>query len=400
MRLGLAPPSVSWTDPNAKAEASVADVLRIFTEASLDNLFVVAGLVFLGLAVIGKASGQIQLGRGGRAAAGFLGPALIVAGLVIHAGHPKPASGSSPAVTPVPTDTTQHSTPPRTPAPVSPPSHERGNASAGGPPQQPAPAPAEQPARRPTPPQLSLRTFHATSTVAPHPEVRVEVPAGYKIISGGARVDYQEPGNLLTASYPEGTSAWVARSKDHQLPSPAQIEAWAVALYDPTNDWDVQIVSVTSSRVAHPTASVSLPEGYTMTGGGAQANWGTEGSLLTASYPHGPRTWEARSKDHRVSEPATLTVYVIGIRPINGAPSPQSRQFPSQSGRENHPHATARVGAGYVLVGGGALVNWEGQGNLLTASYPDGRGGWTVASKDHIDPDPAVIVAYALGVPQ
>ena len=398
---------MSWTDPNAKAEAGVADFLRIFTEASLDNLFVVAGLVFLALAVIGNVSGKIQLGRGGRIAASILGPILITAGLVIH-------SQQHIESTPPPDAKVGNPPPPPTGAAARPPSHAPRNVPAGGPPQQPTPAPAVQPPapapevlnpeparpQKPTPPQLSLRTFHATSTAAPHPEVRVVVPAGYKIISGGARVDWQGQGNLLTASYPEGTSAWVARSKDHQLASPAPIEAWAVALYDPTNDWDVQIVSATSSREAHPTASVTLAEGYTMTGGGAQANWATEGSLLTASYPHGTRTWEARSKDHRVSEPATLTVYVIGIRPSNGAPSPESRQFQSQSGRANHPHATALVGAGYVLVGGGALVNWEGQGNLLTASYPDGHGGWTVDSKDHIDPDPAVIVAYALGMPQ
>jgi hypothetical protein len=59
-----------------------------------------------------------------------------------------------------------------------------------------------------------------------------------------------------------------------------------------------------------------------------------------------------------------------------------------------------RVDEGYVLVGGGAKVNWEGAGNLLTASYPDAQGGWTAASKDHVSPDPAVIVAYALGVPK
>jgi len=254
----------------------------------------------------------------------------------------------------------------------------------------PPPAPAR--------PALTVQLFHATSPLAAHPEVRVTVPAGYKIIGGGAHVEYDGPGNMLTASYPDGPSAWVAKSKDHHQPSLARLEAWAVALFDPNDEWDVRVVSERSSPTSHPTVSATLPEGYTITGGGAEAHWTGDGSLLTASYPQSSRSWQARSKDHIKPDPAALTVYVIGIRPRNGAPSPESVFFKAQSGRQSHPSATASVQSGYVLVGGGAEVNWQGAGNLLTASYPDGQGGWIAASKDHIVSDPAVIIAYAIGI--
>jgi len=234
--------------------------------------------------------------------------------------------------------------------------------------------------------------------LASHPEVRVTVPTGYKIIGGGAHVEYQGPGNMLTASYPAGSSTWVARSKDHEEPSPARLEAWAVALYDPNDEWDVRIVSATSSPASHPVASVTLPDGYTMTGGGAVAHWTSNGSLLTASYPQSSRSWQARSKDHIKPDPAALTVYVIGIRPRNGASPPENFIVKSQSARLSHPNTTATLPAGYLLVGGGAAVDWQGAGNLLTASYPDGGDGWIAFSKDHLVADPAVITAYAIGV--
>ena len=64
----------------------------LFTETSLDTMFVVAGLAFLGIAVVGNVTGKITPGRGGRNASGVLGPILIAIGLVVHSGHgsPKP----------------------------------------------------------------------------------------------------------------------------------------------------------------------------------------------------------------------------------------------------------------------------------------------------------------------
>jgi len=56
-----------------------------------------------------------------------------------------------------------------------------------------------------------------------------------------------------------------------------------------------------------------------------------------------------------------------------------------------------------TLTGGGAIVNWEAGagGNLLTASRPISRGGqpymgWEARGKDHLDPAPAMITAYAI----
>ena len=50
------------------------------------------------------------------------------------------------------------------------------------------------------------------------------------------------------------------------------------------------------------------------------------------------------------------------------------------------------------MVGGGARVNYTGEGNLLTASYPLDSTTWKASAKDHIRNDPATIDVCALGI--
>jgi hypothetical protein len=69
-----------------------------------------------------------------------------------------------------------------------------------------------------------------------------------------------------------------------------------------------------------------------------------------------------------------------------------------------HPEAQVWLPPGYTLTGGGAFDLWQGNGNLLTASYPirqseDGPyNGWAAAGKDHIEPESAVLAVYAIGI--
>lgn len=246
-------------------------------------------------------------------------------------------------------------------------------------------------------PPIALRTFSSTGNPASHPVAEVEVPSEYKIIGGGARVNWTGSGNLLTSSYPATLQRWVATSKDHREKDPATITVWAVAIHDPADQWEVRVFQQTSTQANHPSASVSVPSDYTMTGGGAQVHWTGAGNLLTASFPAGPHRWEARSKDHGDPSPATITVYAIGVRARNGATFPETRVFHNESVSRQHPNSTVEVEDGYILLSGGALVNWTGLGNLLYASWPAGDGSWTAASKDHQWASPATITVYAIG---
>ncbi|MEP0919350.1 hypothetical protein NC981_21195 [Leptolyngbya sp. DQ-M1] len=258
------------------------------------------------------------------------------------------------------------------------------------------------PAIPPIPPMppLNLHVFtHHEGHQRNYPVASFTVPDGYKIISGGAKVNWNGYGNLLTASFPDNRTTWVAKAKDHGTADPATITIRVIALYDPNNEWEVEIESEPSGPEHHPGSVATLLSEYILTGGGAQAHWTTEGSLLTASCPQGSQSWKASSKDHEYPEAVLITAYAIGIRPRNGAQNPEMKIFPKTSPAEQHPSVDVPVEPGYTLVGGGAQVNWTGHGNLLTASYPSEDGtAWQVSSKDHINASPATITGYAIGV--
>jgi hypothetical protein len=63
---------------------SAGEILKVLTECSSDNLFVLTGLAFTALAVVGNVW-LIQPGKGGRITSAVVGPILLVSGLWMHA---------------------------------------------------------------------------------------------------------------------------------------------------------------------------------------------------------------------------------------------------------------------------------------------------------------------------
>jgi len=203
---------------------------------------------------------------------------------------------------------------------------------------------------------------------------------------------------MLTASYPSGNNSWIGAGKDHEIVSPATVTVTAVALLDPDNKWDVIISYATSEPASHPTVIAHLPPGYTMTGGGAFVAYTGAGNLLTASFPNSASSWEARSKDHDILDPARITAYAIGLRSLTGLRLEQLIR--SETGAvAQHPSATVSMDRDFAITGGGAINNWTGAGNLLTASVPAGGDVlWAANGKDHIHPSPSSITVYAIGI--
>jgi len=66
-----------------RVEKVMGDILKILTECSFDNLFVLTGLAFTGIAIVGNVW-RIQPGKWGRLGSATLGLMLICAGLWIH----------------------------------------------------------------------------------------------------------------------------------------------------------------------------------------------------------------------------------------------------------------------------------------------------------------------------
>lgn len=247
-------------------------------------------------------------------------------------------------------------------------------------------------------PDFILKTFTATSALAAHPEVSFTVPPEYKIISGGCRDNFTGVGNMLTACYPQDERTWVGRGKDHAISDPATLDIFVTAVYDPKNEWIVYLQSATSSASAVPTVTATLPQGYTLTGGGAFVTYSGWGQLLTASYPESVRSWTARAKQHMVDDSEAVTSISIGIQPRNGMEMPVPVIFSNRSNVASHPSTSVQVDAGYTMTGGGALADWRTEGSLLVSSFPSDTNTWTVKSKDHLRGEATSILGYGIGI--
>ena len=106
---------------------------------------------------------------------------------------------------------------------------------------------------------IKIDVFTAESSDAQHPEVAVEVPDEYKLLGGGAFDHWIGPGNLLTASYPLSSNVWRVAGKDHTDVEVARITGYAIAIFDPNDEWETMIVSNTGVTAAHPNATATLP---------------------------------------------------------------------------------------------------------------------------------------------
>jgi hypothetical protein len=121
-----------------------------------------------------------------------------------------------------------------------------------------------------------------------YPYIDAGIPEDHVLISGGFHVDWKlkpnDAGNLATASFPNSTYSWYARSKDHGVISPAGLHVWAIGIKEKIPDVSrvKGIICSEESYFAesHPHSTVTLKGGYAMTGGGANVHYDGPGNLL------------------------------------------------------------------------------------------------------------------------
>jgi len=250
-----------------------------------------------------------------------------------------------------------------------------------------------------TPKIRSIKLFHATGDSAAHPTAQVSVPSGWKMVGGGARVNWSGMGSLMFGCYPSDEKTWRAHAKDHAAASPANIDVWAIGIEDPKDEWEVRFVHETSDSAEWPTKSVTVPEGFSLVGGGALTHWAKQGLLLTESFPIDSRTWRASAKDHIAPEAGTLEVFAIGLRPRNGSAAPEVIRTVISTAAAQHPNGECQAPSGTLPIAGGVKANWKTQGSLLTASYPT-TNGWAGASKDHQNGEAVTLDIACLSIPR
>jgi hypothetical protein len=176
--------------------------------------------------------------------------------------------------------------------------------------------------------------------------------------------------------------------------STVQLDCYAYTTPDSQQHWEVSAVLPPDAR-----------DGAVVVGGGGwvQGNETSAGALLTCSCPTRDLDgWVVASKDHLDKDPHRLSVYLLALR-IDGMRRDDLRwlvqTFEAKSARQEHPTAEVSVPEDYLMLSGGFWVDWHGEGNLATASFPNAaQNGWIAKSKSHIKPDAATITAYAVGI--
>lgn len=246
-----------------------------------------------------------------------------------------------------------------------------------------------------------LKVFHSRphdqTTRVQHPQARVIVEDGWKVLSGGATVKYYSHGQLLFKSCPIIESGipkgWEAQSKDHHKADRGQIQVHAVAIHDPFDEWDVKVASATSAEGKVAASEATVPDGYTLVGGGADVKWraNTPGMALSMCFPGPTRSWygwaEQQTFNGGKESRGTITTFAIGLKHKSGNFQLKPRLLESTVEKLQHPSETVfATDAGYAIVGGGGRVlRRSGQGvGFLTDLTPseDGRS-FFAGAKDH-----------------
>jgi hypothetical protein len=274
--------------------------------------------------------------------------------------------------------------------------------------------------------RFTVHITSETSDVASRPTARVTVPKGYKLLSGGARNNWTARGSFLTASFPDvaasggSPGAWEVRGKDHlgdsdgvsthhshYFPEKTSVTAFAIAIYDPDDIWEVKTVYF-DDPAAKPEEqsgqSLGLDgsltaNGFVMVGGGARANYSGKGSLLIQIEPEGEGSYSATSRSHLESDPAKISTYLIALRSKVKGIRLETKVTRNDSGTAKQPITTVKAASGYTMTGGGAYIyGGSTYGLLLTSSYPKDGETWEARGKDHGEADTGKVLARAIGL--
>jgi hypothetical protein len=137
--------------------------------------------------------------------------------------------------------------------------------------------------------------------------------------------------------------------------------------------------------------------------GGARVNWTGAGNLLTGSFfDNTGFCWNAMSKDHRISSPATIESYALSIV-ANGIPqfgnieiSYNAYAAPTYNGQVGSVTVSSLnvQGTGNWLISGiGGNATYVGQygGRLLIEMYPLSGTLAKISDKDHVVADHGIL---------
>jgi hypothetical protein len=152
----------------------------------------------------------------------------------------------------------------------------------------------------------------ATSSSSEYPTAWATCPTGYKILSGGAKINWSGAGNLLVASGPITNAngdlfdQWNVSSKDHRFVSPATIDAYIVSINPDIPGFGRLAAALKMPIYGAFSHNLEVfdnpPAGWVVSGVGAISYYQGQGRMLFSVYPQSVTQAYAASKDHVVDD--------------------------------------------------------------------------------------------------
>jgi hypothetical protein len=255
---------------------------------------------------------------------------------------------------------------------------------------------------------IHLKVFYVTSdNSADIQELSVSVGDDYAMVGGGAWAhDYTGNGAFLTKSMPLNSTTWIGKSKAHIISDPHYLTVYAIGMrfenVDPSYlRSKIHITSYQSPTNSNtPTASVSIPSGCLLVGGGAYDNYNGYGNILISSKPN-LNEWYVAGQAYRRSDPSRITAYAIGIEDISYPTvgyiqvAVNQTQVGVQNG-EGDCYATAPTG--YALTCPGGYTISHTYGRLLVGLFPLEPDAQVVSKDTPGFFDYGAVGAYAIAI--
>ncbi len=244
--------------------------------------------------------------------------------------------------------------------------------------------------------QVPLRKF----------KMDLQVPKGFKIIGGGATISSLESANFLQCCAPNNDlTKMTLTAGDVTAHVYATALLFAIAVDNSEDEWLVEKAEkIESAPKTEHCVTASLPEGYYITGGGAEINEthkGVDGcqAYLMSSHPVIEKQgwgWQAKSHDCDIPTAHTLRVWAIGIKAKSNRILDHTVITSKSDNPEYLPEVSASLTDGFNLIGGGADINISKE-HFLFSSFPDlNNNCWSTASR--AIPQNAMLTSYAIGM--
>jgi hypothetical protein len=230
------------------------------------------------------------------------------------------------------------------------------------------------------------------SDFGPSPrQLDCSVDPGFALVGGGARTVYTNDGAFLTESeYLGDGRTWRARSIDHTVSAPHELEVYAIGLrLEGVNARHLRNM-MSGWAIGAPSDSITSSTPQRAVSGGVSVTTSSPGRMITRIKPV-TGGWSAAGKDHIVPAPLNVVLSVrlmpTGIIEGFGALDLTFRTGSPNSVSTGISSSVALATTGWAIVGYGGEATWNAgtAGRMLLGMGPEGTNirRARAQSKDH-----------------